>query len=263
MTRDVVAAEVGTSAVDQPGTVAIVHDYLTREAERRGWCWRCTTRFRLRRSTPPCTSPISRSRNLGRRHTAVLLESLTVLEATPSARFVLCWPIPSPRLRSTRRSCSAARAAGLTGIHTDGDKAPSTATARLAGSTRVLIIFAGGRTLRTRGDSLRPPAGQDPQSRSSSEYLPCRVADSSALESAGQRPARAPVLHELLSGLRPDLLPVRDTAAHDPSRLPCCTIDGPSEKPHTRGKEWVLPSGLAPPPVQEPRSNVRRVRATP
>ena len=36
VTRDVVAAEVGTSAVDQPGTVAIVHDYLTQRggAER-------------------------------------------------------------------------------------------------------------------------------------------------------------------------------------------------------------------------------------
>jgi glycosyltransferase involved in cell wall biosynthesis len=36
VTRDVVAAEVGTSAVDQPRTVAIVHDYLTQRggAER-------------------------------------------------------------------------------------------------------------------------------------------------------------------------------------------------------------------------------------
>lgn len=36
MTRDAVAAEVGTSAVDQPGAVAIVHDYLTQRggAER-------------------------------------------------------------------------------------------------------------------------------------------------------------------------------------------------------------------------------------
>ena len=36
MTQDVVAAEVGNSAVDQPGAVAIVHDYLTQRggAER-------------------------------------------------------------------------------------------------------------------------------------------------------------------------------------------------------------------------------------
>ena len=36
MTQDVVAAEVGKSAIDQPGGVAIVHDYLTQRggAER-------------------------------------------------------------------------------------------------------------------------------------------------------------------------------------------------------------------------------------
>ena len=260
VTQNGVAAGIGNSPIDQPGTVAIVHDYLTQKggAERvvlamhRAFpaapiytsLYEPDLTFPEFRDIDVRPSYLNRSQFLRRHHRLALpLLAQCLLQ----------------RSRSTRRLCSAARVVGPT-ASTPRAQSSSTATARPAGSTREPSTFARARTPRLRGHTFIL-TGRDPylvrfrnSLRAVSPML--RRWDRRAAASASAYYTNSSAVSDEISslyGIQPLVIPPP----------PLCADDGPWEKPNTLAKDgfFLVVSRLL--PYKNLDRNLRRVRGTP
>ncbi len=218
MTQNVVSAEVGNSAIDQPGAVAIVHDYLTQRggAERvvlamhRAFpaapiytsLYEPDLTFPEFRDVDVRPSYLNRSQLLRRHHRLALpLLAHAFSKIEVDEKIVLC-----------------SSSGWAHGIHTTG--------------TKLVYCHCPARWLYKRADYFRKsqdarnerghPASPLDEIHTSfvvRKFFSCRDADSSAMGSQGGGQCER-VLHELVSGLGRDLVGVRDTTAHHPSASP-------------------------------------------
>ena len=246
MTQNVVSAEVGNSAIDQPGTVAIVHDYLT----QRGGAERVV--LAMHRAFPGCADlhlPVrARSHVSGisrRRRTAVLLESFTVLEAAASTRAAS--PGPCLLQDGDRREDRALQLEWLGSRDPNhGDEARLLLLPGPLALQERPITFARARTPGMRGGT-RHPHWTGSTARSSSKFPSCRVRRFFGDGIAGRRPAPASTTR---SRQRSRTRSRRCTGYSRSSSLrpPCATIDGPWEQPRTVARDgfFLVVSRLLP-----------------
>ena len=260
MTQNVVSAEVGNSAIDQPGTVAIVHDYLT----QRGGAERVV--LAMHRVFP--AAPI---------YTSLYEPDLTF----PEFRDVDVRPSylnHVPFLRRHHRLALPLLAHAFSKIEIDEKIVLCSSSGWAHGihttGTKLVYCHCPARWLYKSADYFRK--SQDARNERGHPASPLdgihssfvfgnslravspilRRWDRRAAASASAYYTNSSAVSDEISsvyGIQPLIIPPP----------PLCDDRWPVGEAAHRGKGRVLPGGLTPPPVQEPRSNFRCVRETP